>query len=171
MSLKIATLAAILVAAVAPAAFAATAPLKVSLADPKWTGDKVPEGQWCQKFMGKGATPALKLEGLPAGVTSVVVAFNDETYQPMNNGGHGSVRFTVTPGATVELPSVPGETDALPAGVKTEVAHKASDYSGTGGAYLPPCSGGMGNTYSATVTAYGATPAALAQGKVIIGKY
>ena len=122
--------------------------------------------------MGSGATPALTLANVPAGTSAVVLAFNDETYQAMNNGGHGAVRFAVTPtNGAVSLPSVPGETDALPAGVTTEKAHLASDYSGTGGAYLPPCSGGKGNTYTATVTALGAGDAKLGETRIVLGTY
>jgi hypothetical protein len=156
--------------AAAPAAPAA--PMSASFADPAWNGQKVPDKQWCQKFGGSGATPALTLANVPAGTSAVVLAFNDETYEAMNNGGHGAVRFAVTPtNGAVSLPSVPGETDALPAGVTTEKAHLASDYSGTGGAYLPPCSGGKGNTYTATVTALGAGDAKLGETRIVLGTY
>lgn len=170
--MRIITIAAISALAASAAVAAAPAKLTVAFADAKWTGDKVPDKQWCQKFQGSGSTPALKLSGVPAGTTAVTLAFNDESYQPMNNGGHGAVRFAVKPTAgTVNLVSVPGETDKLPAGVSTESAHKGSAYSGTGGAYLPPCSGGKGNTYSATVKALNASGATLGEGKIVIGKY
>jgi hypothetical protein len=172
--MRIITLAAVSALAFAASAAAAAAPAKLTaaFADAKWTGDKVPAGQWCQKFKGAGATPALKLTGVPADTVAVVMAFNDETYQPMNNGGHGAVRFAVKPTAgTVSLPSVPGETDKLPAGVTTESAHKGSAYSGTGGAYLPPCSGGQGNTYSASLKALNAAGATVGEGKITLGKY
>lgn len=162
----------------APAAPAAPAaapagPLTATFADPAtWNGKTVPASQVCQKFKGSGATPALNLTNVPAATTAVVLAFNDETYQAMNNGGHGAVRFAVTPAnGAVTLPSAPGETDALPAGVTTEKAHLASDYSGTGGAYLPPCSGGKGNTYTATVTALDAAGAKLGETRIVLGTY
>jgi len=37
--------------------------------------------------------------------------------------------------------------------------------------YLPPCSGGAGNTYSATVIALDVAGAELASGKITLGKY
>ncbi|HWA20746.1 MAG TPA: hypothetical protein VG757_17295 [Devosia sp.] len=37
--------------------------------------------------------------------------------------------------------------------------------------YLPPCSGGQGNLYSATVTALDASGATLAEGKIDLGHY
>ncbi len=154
----------------APAA--APAPMAVAFADPLWTGEKVPDKQWCKKFGGEGATPAMTVTNVPAGTTAIDVAFNDETYAPMNNGGHGSVRFPVESGAaTANLPSVPGETDALPAGVTSAKGHIAKDFSGTGGAYLPPCSGGMGNTYSATVKALDAAGATLGETRIVLGTY
>lgn len=159
-------------AAPAAAPAAPAAPMAVAFADPAWDGQKVPQNQWCQKFKGSGATPALTVSNVPDGTSAIVVAFNDETYQAMNNGGHGAVRFAVTPAnGSVSLPSVPGETDALPAGVTTEKAHLASDYSGTGGAYLPPCSGGKGNTYTATVTALSAGGGKLGESRIVLGTY
>lgn len=146
--------------------------LAIAFADPAWTGEKIPDRQWCRKFGGHGDTPALKVSNLPAGTKAVVVAFNDETYKPMDNGGHGAVRFQVPEGSTsATLPSVPGETDDLPQGVSTEKPHQATDFSGTKGAYLPPCSGGKGNTYSATVKALGEGDKVLAQGRIVLGKY
>ncbi len=122
--------------------------------------------------MGTGSVPALKLAGVPAGTTGIVLAVNDETYAAMNNGGHGVIRYAVSPtNGSVSLPSVPGETDNLPAGVTPVKKHIASSYSGTGGAILPPCSGGMGNTYSVTLTATNAAGATLASGRLVLGKY
>lgn len=160
-----------LAAGAASAALAAGAPLTAKFADAKWTGDKVPTGQQCKKFGGSGSTPAIDVSGLPAGTSAIVLAFNDETFQPMNNGGHGMVRFAVAKGATsAKLAPAPGETDDLPAGVTKEAGHRASAFSGTGGAYLPPCSGGQGNSYTVTVRAMdGAT--VLGETKLALGKY
>ena len=155
------------------AAQAAAPTLTVTFVDAKtWTGDKLPAGQQCQKFQGKGSIPALKVAGVPAGTTGIVLSVNDETYAAMNNGGHGVIRYAVTPAnGSVTLPSVPGETDNLPAGVTSVKKHIASEYSGTGGAVLPPCSGGQGNTYSVTLAATNAAGATLAAGRAVLGKY
>jgi len=37
--------------------------------------------------------------------------------------------------------------------VTTFTKHRGTGWSGTGGAYLPPCSGGRGNTYTITISA------------------
>ncbi len=161
-----------LVFGVATLAQAANAPLTAKFADAKWNGEKLPAGQQCKKDKGAGMTPPIEVMGLPAGTTAVVLAFNDETYQPMNNGGHGQVRFAVAKGAkSVKLAPAPGETDDLPAGVTKEKGHIASAFSGTGGAYLPPCSGGQGNSYTVTVKAMGEGSAVLGETKLALGKY
>ena len=155
-----------------PGGSGAGSELTVAFADPAWNGTKIPDRQWCRKFGGVGDTPALKIGNLPAGTKILVVAFNDESYEPMNHGGHGAIRFQAPAGASsATLPSVPGETEALPEGVSTDVPHKASEFSGTKGAYLPPCSGGKGNTYSATVRAMAEGDKILAQGRIVLGKY
>jgi hypothetical protein len=132
----------------------------------------VPEGQQCPLQGGTGATPALHVADVPAETTIIEVAFNDETYAPMNDGGHGILRFAVTPeNNEVDLPSVPGNTaDNLPEGVTIKTAARGEgDYASPG--YLPPCSGGQGNTYTATVSALAADDRILGAGTVTLGKY
>lgn len=145
--------------------------LTITFADSAWNGETVPPDQHCPLQGGHGATPALEVSGLPEGTTSVTVAFNDETYQPMNDGGHGVIGFDVTPtDGKATLPSVPGNTADLPAGAHVVRASRApGEYASPG--YLPPCSGGQGNTYSATVTALDSSGAELASGKITLGKY
>ena len=106
----------LLMGAIVPGAQAAD--LQVSLADPAWDGKKIPKGQQCTKFGGKGATPALRVENIPVGANAVIVEFNDRNYQPLSwNGGHGKIGFWVPEGASsAVLPSVPGETKDLPEG-------------------------------------------------------
>jgi hypothetical protein len=149
----------------------AQAALELKLADPAWDGVTIPEGQHCALQGGSGATPAIEVSGLPEGTTTVNVAFNDETYQPMNDGGHGIIGFAVTPtDGKATLPSVPGGTADLPEGASVATASRGTgDYASPG--YLPPCSGGQGNTYSATVTALDSTGQELATGKIELGKY
>ena len=158
--------------------WAGTAPaadLDIQLTDSKWNGETIPKDQVCQKFDGHGATPPMRISKIPPGTTSLQIAFNDESYQPMNSGGHGILQFIIESGSTsVDLPMVPGETDDLPAGVTKVAGHRAPGWSGTGGAYLPPCSGGGGNTYTATVSAISGTQAGaevLASAKVGLGKF
>jgi hypothetical protein len=153
------------------AAYAQQPQLNLSFADPAWNGETVPEGQHCPLQGGTGATPALHVANVPETTTSIKVAFNDETYQPMNDGGHGIIAFAVTPvDGEVDLPSVPGNTADLPEGASVDTASRApGEYASPG--YLPPCSGGQGNTYSATVTAYDANDAPIAAGKITLGKY
>ncbi|MFP6759830.1 MAG: hypothetical protein VCC99_16685 [Alphaproteobacteria bacterium] len=130
----------------------AEAKMKVRFADEAWTGDTIPEGQWCSKFDGAGATPALLIDGVPDMANGIVVAFNDESYAPMDKGGHGILLFMITPERPIRIPSIAGETTELPDDVIMVKAHKAKSaaYS-PGTAYLPPCSGGIGNKYTATV--------------------
>ncbi len=147
--------------------------LKISLGD-GWDGETVPADQVCQRFSGNGSTPPIVIANLPAGANSVKVAFNDESYSDMDYGGHGVIAFTVDgAGGAVTLPPVPGETETLPAGVKEVYRHQGEGWSGTGGSYLPPCSGGQGNTYTATVKAMGGADGdtVLGQGKVKLGVY
>lgn len=169
MHLK-ASLAAIALAALSFPALAQSA-LTVAFADPAWTGAALPADQHCPLQGGHGATPALDVSGVPDRTTMINVAFNDETYTPMDDGGHGVIGFDVTPsGGKASLPSVPGNTAALPAGAHvTTAARGTGDYASPG--YLPPCSGGRGNTYTATVTALDSSGKELATGKITLGKY
>ena len=121
---------------------AQAADLQVTFGDPAWDGKKIPKGQQCTKFGGKGATPALRVENIPAGANAVIVEFNDRNYQPLSwNGGHGKIGFWISEGASsAMLPSVPGETGNLPEGSFVEKRNRATGgYARPG--YLPPCSG------------------------------
>ena len=151
--------------------------LTVSFADAAWNGKTVPAGQHCTKFGGKGATPALVVAGVPVGANAIIVEFNDRSYSPLSSdGGHGKIGFSVSGGGKVTLASVPGETDDFPQGVFLEARNRATgSYARPG--YLPPCSGGKGNSYFADVKAvYKAktkdeTSKLLATGKIELGKY
>lgn len=149
---------------VACAAFLAASPvliapaladdLMVRFADPAWTGDRIPDGQHCKKFRGNGATPPLTVSGIPAEANAIVVEFNDKSFSKLSyDGGHGKIGFMIEPGsAEVTLPAVPGGTDEMPEGVWLEEKNRATgDWYSKG--YLPPCSGGQGNTYGAEVYA------------------
>ena len=93
--MKVRTACIVLVASVAMMAGpVSAAKLQVSFTDSSWTGKKIPKGQHCRKFGGDGATPELKVSGIPEGTTAIFVEFNDASYQPLSNrGGHGIVGF------------------------------------------------------------------------------
>lgn len=150
--------------------------LTVSLADPAWNGKKIPADQVCKKFGStQASSPMLTVEGIPAEADALVLSFNDETYGPMDKGGHGIVRLAINKSATAQVPAVSGETDTLPTGMSVVTKHRGTGWSGTGGAYLPPCSGGRGNTYSIDVSAVktsaDGSSTSLGKGKIVMGKY
>ena len=155
-------------------ALAEEASLTVSFADPQWTGGAVPQNQVCSRFGGAGATPRLKVDGVPPGADAIIVWFSDEDYLPMGDGGHGVLRFKIDSGPSVTLVSVPGETDQLPDGVTAEQKHHGAS---AGGVYMPRCSGGRGHHYTAEVRAVksssdpGKPAEVLARGKITIGTF
>ena len=149
--------------------------LMVSFADPVWDGKMIPDKQQCSSYGGNGASPALLIEGIPPEADAVVVMFNDLSYAPLSSdGGHGAIWVPTGGKSSATVPSVPGETDTLPAGVNLEHKHRGAKW---GGVYLPPCSGGRGNTYQAVVMAVrrpakkGGEGKLLARGEIILGKY
>lgn len=150
--------------------------LTVTLADPAWDGKKIPADQVCKKFGGnQSKSPALKIDGIPTDADALLLSFNDESYTPMDKGGHGVVRVQLNKTPTMQIPSIPGETDTLPAGISVVTKHRGTGWSGTGGAYLPPCSGGRGNTYTIDISAIksGAdgSSTTLAKAKIVMGSY
>lgn len=149
--------------------------LTVEFADPAWTGGKIPSGQHCKKFGGKGATPPLKVTGIPAEANAIVVEFNDKSYQQLSyDGGHGKIGFHITPGAgTATLPAVPGGTSDMPDGVWLVKKNRARGAWSSPG-YLPPCSGGKNNKYAAELFAVvkdGDDYEEIAEGEITLGRY
>ncbi|NMM46135.1 hypothetical protein HH303_16705 [Rhodospirillaceae bacterium KN72] len=126
--------------------------LTAEFLDSAWDGKHIPDGQQCQEFDGAGATPPLRLSGLPDGTNAILLFFNDEDYEPLSTGGgHGIVGFEVAPkDGRVDLPAVPGGTTDMPDGVWLEAENR--DDIGEAG-YLAPCSGGEGNLYSVRIEA------------------
>lgn len=151
------------------------APLSVAFADAKWTGGAVPADEVCKKFGGaNSASPRLNVSGIPSGANALLIEYNDLSYPALSsNGGHGAVLFTL-PGAVanVTVPSVPAQTMEVPQGF-TMVKKSGGDWPGlTNGAYLPPCSGGRGNTYAAIVYAVNTqSKTVLAVGRITLGRY
>ena len=91
--------------------------LTVAFADAKWNGKRIPDGQHCEKFGGKGATPALKVSGIPKGTGAIRVEINDASYRPLSyDGGHGVVGFKYSGNGEVVLPPVAGGTNKTPKG-------------------------------------------------------
>lgn len=137
---------------------------------PPWDGKTVPAGQHCPLQGGKGKTPPMQVSGLPKGTSWILVEFNDKTYPPLSrNGGHGKIGFPVS-GKSATLPAVPGMTNRLPLGIRVVAkARSSGDYASKG--YLPPCSGGRGNRYSADVKAMSKDDRVLGKKTVSLGRY
>ena len=146
------------------------APLTVTFANTTWNGSVIPNGQQCSKFSGKGATPALTVTGVPEAAAEIIVEYNDESYAPLSyDGGHGKIGYIATSGTT-QIPSVPGESNRMPDGARIVAGNRATgSYAAAG--YLPPCSGGNSNQYSADVKAVDANGTVLAFGKISLGRY
>jgi hypothetical protein len=127
--------------------------LDVRFADPSWDGVSIPAHARCSRYGPAGASPALIVTGLPEGTRMVAVAFNDDSYRPLStDGGHGTIAVAADGGVGwVLVPSIPGETAALPDGVMMLAPHRGRLSPDT--AYLGPCSGGTGNHYSAEIMA------------------
>ncbi len=156
-------------------AYADNKTLVVSLADPAWDGKRVPIGQQCQKFSGKGATPLLILNQIPAGTNAIIMEYSDRTYQPMDRGGHGKFGYRIPSNSTsVDIPSLAGHTFNLPKDFFLIEAQRAPTWDKEG-AYLPPCSGGQGNDYYVTIKAVkevdGGIRKVLGEAEVFLGKY
>jgi len=131
-----------------------SAKLEVSFVDSMWDGKTVPTGQQCQRFGGSNpSTPRLMIKGIPPGTNAVIMEYSDRSYPPMDDGGHGRIGFKM-PENTKEiiLPSVPGHSFDLPQGFFIVSPHQAPGWD-KAGAYMPPCSGGRGNSYYVTVKA------------------
>lgn len=158
----------VLGAAILPAQ---AADLKVTFADAAWTGKAIPNNQHCSLQGGHGASPALKVAGIPAGAVMIIVEYDDDDYQPLSyDGGHGVLGFKHDGGPSATLVSVPGETGKMPAGVTLVQNNRAmGSFSASG--YLPPCSGGRDHAYYATVKAQDAKGDTLAEARVKIGNY
>lgn len=150
--------------------------LGVSFADSSWSGKIIPNGQNCKHFGSNGSTPKLTVSNIPSGANAVIVEFSDRSYTPMDNGGHGKVGIWTNGKSSITIPSVAGETKSVPNNMFIE-AHHLGTHRGQAGAYLPPCSGGKGNTYYANVKAvYKAKndkeeSRLLGKGKIILGVY
>lgn len=149
--------------------------LNASFVDNKWDGTKVPSDEVCSNFNKKvGSTPAIKITNIPAGTTKIILSFNDLTYTKMAGGGHGVISYDVSnQGPSIVIPSMLGETFNLPKNFKSEKAHRGNR--GDKGAYLAPCSGGKGNTYTVDIEAINDTnkekPILMGETNLRLGKF
>ena len=149
-------------------AAAAQAGMSVQLLSP-WDGKKIPAGQQCSVQGGKAATPPMQVSGLPAGTSMVVAEFNDRSYQPLSrNGGHGVIGWPVK-GSDAKLAPIPEGAAKGPGGAM--VVKDTRGTLGSGKGYLPPCSGGRGNSYEAVIKAVGADGKVLEKLRVKLGRY
>ena len=151
------------------------ADMSAKITDAAWDGKTVPEGQQCNRFGGKAMSPTLNVMDIPAATDALIIAFDDRSYGPMNNGGHGQVIYNIAKGVgQADVPSIPPHTFDLPDGFTLLSAHKAPSWD-TAGAYMPPCSGGGGNSYAIVVKAVtmdgDKASDALAVTEVAMGKY
>lgn len=107
---------------------------------------------------------------MPEGTVTVVVDYNDRSFRPLSSKGeHGMLADSVS-GSAAQLPAVNGMTVKMPGGVQVvRPAHSTGDYASAG--YLPPCSGGRGNTYEAEVKAVSAQGKVLGTTKMQFGRY
>lgn len=131
------------------------AKLDVKFADSKWDGRTVPIDEVCGSYNSKGAnSPKLLITNLPSTTNKVILTFSDDTFTKMSNGGHGIVSYKVDEGTkSIEIPSFPSETFNLPSNFKSIQSHGGTQWGKTAGAYLAPCSGGRGNSYSMMIEA------------------
>jgi hypothetical protein len=143
--------------------------MEVTLLAP-WDGKVVPPDQICQLRGGAGTTPPMTVTDLPQGTVRLQVEYNDMSYYSMAfDGGHGVLSFDAAP-PRADLASVAAMTAQLPAGVRVVTPSRATGRYASDG-YLPPCSGGRGHMYSATVKAMDASDQILDSVAVELGLY
>lgn len=139
-----------------------------------WTGKKIPKGEQCKKFGGNGATPPIKITGIPKGTVEIEAEFNDRNNQPLSySGGHGIVGFAVK-GNSVNLPQFPGETadkKLFPKGSRIIKNSRGRINGVLIKGYLPPCSGGKNNRYEVSLKALSKEGKVLEKVYLTIGRY
>ena len=165
--MKLALLAALILSAlVAPV----RAEMSVTLLPP-WDGKRIPAGQQCRLFGGKGATPPMHVTGMPEGTVWVVAEFNNRDNRPMSKGGaHGRIAWPNT-GAATYLRPVPGMTGVPKFGaIVVEPSRAGPPYASPG--YLPPCSGGQKHRYTVDIVAVDGNGKELGRARnIALGRY
>lgn len=138
-----------------------------------WNKTEVPKTEVCSNYNTRpGKTPAIALTGVPAGTSKVILAFSDETFAGMRDGGHGVIAYNI-PKKTVNItvPSIKGETFDIPKNFSIVTKHRGGKFGKTEGAYLAPCSGGKGNTYSVEIKAIDNDNKTLGTTSLTLGKF
>lgn len=138
-----------------------------------WNGKKVPEEMVCSDYnFEAGSTPEISLTNVPKYTRKIILSFNDKTFTKMDNGGHGVLAYKIDVGATkVDIPSIKGETYDLPDEFESIQEHTGTRFGKEEGAYLAPCSGGKGNTYTVLIQAVDRKDNVLASTTLVLGKY
>jgi phosphatidylethanolamine-binding protein (PEBP) family uncharacterized protein len=126
------------------------AKLEISFADAEWGGKSIHYTQRCGSP--DASTPRLIVKNIPAGTNAIIMEYSDRDWPDMDNVGHGKIGYHIPERTTeITIPSVPANTFDLPEGFFLVAAHQGGHFKA--GAYMPPCSGGMGNRYYVTVKA------------------
>jgi len=138
-----------------------------------WNGKIVPEEEICSDYnFEAGHTPEISLQNIPRYTRKIILSFSDETFQGMKDGGHGIISYTLDIGTqTIIIPSIAGETFDLPDEFTSIIAHKGVNFGKEEGAYLAPCSGGKGNTYSMLIQAVDENNKVLDSVSLTLGRY
>jgi len=148
--------------------------MKAIFSDPQtWNGKIIPSEEVCSDFnIEAGHSPEIIVQNVPKYTRVIVLSFSDETFPGMRNGGHGVVSYSIDIGEEkVTIPSFQGETFDLPEQFTSISEHKGAKYGKEEGAYLAPCSGGKGNTYSVKIQAIDVEDKVLNTTTLILGKY
>lgn len=148
--------------------------LKAEFSDSKWDGVTVPKDEVCSNFNDNvsGSTPPLKISNIPNGTTKIVFTYSDKTFTKLDNGGHGILAYKVVANAKeINVPAQQGESFELVNGFEIVAAHTGTRFKKAPGAYLPPCSGGKGNTYKVGIEAVDAANKSLASTELVLGKF
>jgi hypothetical protein len=147
--------------------------LKVEFTDSKWDGITVPKDEVCSNYnIEAGSTPPLKISNIPSDAVKIVFTYNDKTFIKMDNGGHGILEYKIAKNTNeIEVPALQGETFDLAHGFEIVTAHTGTRFKKIPGAYLAPCSGGKGNTYTVNINAVDSSNKSLASTELVLGKY
>ena len=147
--------------------------IDVSFVDEKWNGKVIPADEVCSDYnIEAGSTPGLYIENLPAGASKVIMKFNDKTFVKMDRGGHGILSYKIEDETNnIEIPPQIGETYDLDEGFEVVNAHTGTRFNKKEGAYLAPCSGGKGNTYTVDISIVDTNNNVLATKELVLGKY
>jgi hypothetical protein len=147
--------------------------LKVEFSDSKWDGVNIPKDEVCSNYnIEAGSTPPLKISNIPENTDKIIFTYNDKTFTKMDNGGHGIVSYKVENNSKeIEVPALQGETFDLENGFEVVTAHTGTRFKKTPGAYLAPCSGGKGNTYTVNINAVDSSNKSLSSTELVLGKF